>query len=105
MARQDLAVAKESIDHRYQSQTGSELGTNKYAGHVYSFSGHQMMVVDYLNPNLIYLGYADIGSATSNAVWLIKRVSIVSSVATFEFADGDDSFDNIWDNRAALSYV
>lgn len=51
-----------------------------------------------------YVGEAAIGSATSGALWRIKRITIVSADAAIEWADGDGSFDNIWDNRAALSY-
>lgn len=54
---------------------------------------------------ILYVGNAAQGSASSAAVWQIKRFTIVSPLGvTKEFADGDTLFDNIYDNREALSY-
>ena len=52
-----------------------------------------------------YLGEADEGSATSGAVWRIKKLTFGpgNDVVT-EWADGNSNFDNIWDNRVSLSY-
>lgn len=47
-------------------------------------------------------------NAPNEAVWCIKRVSITQSgnIQTIveEFADGDMKYDNIWANRASLTY-
>lgn len=53
-----------------------------------------------------YLGWAEVGSLTSNPVWKILRIQYDASgnPTTKMFADGDVEFDNIWDNRAGLSY-
>jgi hypothetical protein len=62
-------------------------------------------VVDLANQaTVIYIGWATEGTATSTAEWRIKRISIASDVYTIEWADGNYSFDNEWDNRATLSY-
>lgn len=50
-----------------------------------------------------YIGHAAPGSATSSAVWRVKRLT--NADATVVWADGNGSFDNIWDNRASLSYA
>ena len=57
---------------------------------------------DSANP-ILYLGAAEPGSATASAVWRIQRFDVTSGV-TSTFADGNDNFDNVWNNRAALSY-
>lgn len=49
-----------------------------------------------------YIGEAAPGSATSAAVWRIQRITNADS--TIEWADGDGDFNNVWDNRASLSY-
>lgn len=56
--------------------------------------------------NTIYFGFVAIGSvgSTSSAIWRILRMVDSSGVLTFAFADGDTNFDNIWNNRASLSY-
>lgn len=57
------------------------------------------------DPTIIYVAAAPLGSATSAAVWQIKRFTITSPLAVVkEFADGDTLFDNIYDNREALAY-
>lgn len=61
--------------------------------------------VDFISDNLLYKGEAVPGSATSDAVWRIRRVTIGSdNDVTEEWANGSDAFTNIWDNRASLSY-
>ncbi len=50
-----------------------------------------------------YVGEASTGSATSGASWRIKRVDSTTGTV-IQWADGNSNFDNIWDNRASLSY-
>lgn len=53
-----------------------------------------------------YLGYAAPGSATSSAVWAIKKITYDGSnnATDIQWAGGAASFVNIWDNRAGYSY-
>lgn len=51
-----------------------------------------------------YYGWALPGTATSAASWRIARWTI-ANVQELLWADGDTDFDNIWDNRASLSYT
>lgn len=51
-----------------------------------------------------YLGEAVAGTATSAASWRIKRITDTAGDIAQEWADGDINFNNIWNNRAALSY-
>ena len=53
--------------------------------------------------NISYIGIAPIGSATSAAVWQIKELDETTG-AVITWCDGNDSFDNIWDNREGLTY-
>ena len=58
--------------------------------------------VDSLNA---YLGNSAVGSATSAAVWAIQKLVFTSGGSvTITWADGDSLFNNIWDNRASLTY-
>ena len=50
-----------------------------------------------------YIGYAPIGSSVSSAVWRIKRTDETSGL-TVLFADGNDSFDNVWNDYATITY-
>lgn len=58
---------------------------------------------DSTTANTVYIGKATIGSATSSAVWQIKKVDTTTGADT-TWADGNDNFDNNWDNRASLTY-
>lgn len=51
---------------------------------------------------VLYVCEAPAGSATASAVWRIKRVDVSTGITTW--ADGNTNFDNVADNRAALSY-
>lgn len=54
--------------------------------------------------SVIYIGTAPMNTANSAALWSIKRLSISGGAITIEWADGNDLNDNVWDNRASLSY-
>ena len=60
--------------------------------------------VDLSDSSTWYKGWADVGTATSAASWRIQRITISSGTYSFDWADGDAEFDNVWDNRASLSY-
>lgn len=49
--------------------------------------------------DVIYVGVATSGSATSSAVWQIKKIDM-SGDLIITLADGNEEFDNVWDNRA-----
>lgn len=56
-------------------------------------------------PTVHYRGDALPGTATSAAAWRITRLTEQSDGdMEIVYADGNDSFDNIWDNRLSLSY-
>lgn len=51
-----------------------------------------------------YSGKAAPGQGTSEPVWQIARFNASGNPFTYEWADGDNKFDNVWDNRTSLSY-
>ncbi len=50
----------------------------------------------------LYVGKAAMGAATSAASWQIARITQTDT--TMLWCDGDGNFNNVWDNRASLSY-
>lgn len=57
------------------------------------------------NDNPQYVGVAPQNASTASATWKIFRITYSGSNATvIEWADGDRKSDNIWNNRASLSY-
>ena len=56
--------------------------------------------------NLIYFGRAEKGALQSAAVWAINRLDydVNDNLISILWADGNGSFDNVWNNRTVLSY-
>ena len=58
-------------------------------------------IIDTSNDPVTYIGDAPPGTATSAVGWRILRIdTTTSSNQTFQYADGDALFDNVWDDRA-----
>ncbi len=64
----------------------------------------EIVRIDQADATTTYFGWAAAGQAENDSVWKIKRLSISGNVTSINFADGDVAYDNIWDNRAALTY-
>lgn len=64
----------------------------------------QIMRVDAVSSTVIYIGYARLGSLTSQAVWQIQKVEITGTEVAVLWADGDNAYNNIWDNRGSITY-
>ena len=56
------------------------------------------------NNNIVYKGYANPGALTTAAVWAITKITNTKGVLSYQWADGNKNFDNIWDNRKTLVY-
>lgn len=98
-----------SDDHPQYYNTSRGDGRWALLGHTHSIDDITMtqlaIELDVVSSTVTYLGEANPGTATSAASWRIKKlVSDPSGDLTITFADGNSSFDNIWDNRASLSY-
>lgn len=60
---------------------------------------------DAATPTLAYLGKAQVGAATSAAAWQIQYLAFgADGDVTVTWADGDAAFNNVWDDRASLTY-
>lgn len=61
-------------------------------------------IIDEASGTVTYVGRAVGGTATSAASWQVSKYTLTGAVLAQTTADGDFLFNNIWDNRAALSY-
>lgn len=59
---------------------------------------------DNAGSGVYYLGYSGPGVGTDAASWQIQRVTSSGGDVVVEYADGDSLFDNVYDDRAGLSY-
>lgn len=60
--------------------------------------------LDQDDANTLYIGKADPGSVETDAVWQVRRLTVSGAVTSVLWADGDDEFDNVWQDRASLNY-
>ena len=61
--------------------------------------------IDDASSTVTYVGEAAISVSESSAFWRIKRLTTTGTVLDIKWADGNDEFDNVWTDRAGLTYV
>ena len=61
-------------------------------------------MIDDTGANLVYKGYAAVGTLENQPLWAIERVRIENGVEVHAWADGDRNFDNVWIDREAATY-
>lgn len=62
------------------------------------------MKVDQVDASTTYIGESAITIATSSPFWRIRKISVSGTVSSILWADGDENFDNVWDDRTSLLY-
>jgi len=99
---QKLGLGKpSSTDYEEHSAVG-DLSTGRRFKAIQSVP--DKLIIDELVSGTTYIGNTKPGTATSAALWRIRRITKASSVLTIEFAEGADTFTNIWDSRTSLNY-
>lgn len=90
---------------------GENIEAKRVAGYVWNGTGWERSTggkpvlrtkVDTASSTVTYVGKAAPGSATSSAVWQIKKIDTSSGVDIKWAASG--LFTQVWDNRAGLTY-
>jgi hypothetical protein len=59
---------------------------------------------DESQPYIIYKGYAAPNAYPKDAVWAIQKITRINDEIIYEWADGNDFYDNVWDNRFVVQY-
>jgi hypothetical protein len=75
-------------------------------GNLINVDPRQTITMEYdTNNNPIYIGKAAMGTDKDEALWRIQKLTYSGTNLTdVQWADGDDSFNNVWDDRASYSY-
>lgn len=68
-----------------------------------SVVSYDLLLDNTTTSDITYIWEASIWTATSAGSWRIKRLNETSWL-NVGWADSNTNFDNIWDNRASLSY-
>ena len=61
--------------------------------------------LDEASSTVTYIGESAPGVAESAAAWRIKRMTTSGSVLKIDWADGNENYDNVWTDRASLTYL
>jgi hypothetical protein len=61
--------------------------------------------LDEVSDTLFYVGKAVVGSVDANAVWQIVRYTQTGVILKSEYANGAEAFNQIWNDRATLTYL
>lgn len=108
--RTEQEIANKSFDEQYGIETVAPLG---YRSDLDAFApininpdgtlGRNLALKVVTSGTTTYVGQAAIGSASSAAVWQVMKVDS-SSGTSITWANGNDSFNNVWNNYASLTY-
>lgn len=105
-----------AAEHIGPQQTGDNIEAKRVAGYVWDPSTSTWVrdqgdsptmavrIDDATTADVTYIGKAPIGTATSAAAWQISKLATSSGLIK-TWADGDASYNNVWDDRSSLTYV
>lgn len=62
------------------------------------------VIVDDSALPITYVGKAPPGCPTSSPLWQIMKIDETTGLVK-SWADGNGNFDNVWDDRASLTYI
>jgi hypothetical protein len=62
------------------------------------------LLFDEASTTVSYVGEAATASSSAASVWRIRKIETLPTVSV-KYADGNTHFDNVWDNRASLTYI
>ena len=84
--------------------TGQPLSIDDNGGSLTVDSDPLALQLDEADATTTYVGEATPGSTAASAAWRIKRIVDTAGDLAITWADGNAAFDNVWSNRASLSY-
>jgi hypothetical protein len=93
-------MQSEIKSREYDKFREADNGKSKVAVNLESDSSG--LIVDTVSSTLIYIGEGTFGALTSEPKWLIKKIDLSSGVV-IKAASKD--FNQVWDDRASLTYV
>lgn len=90
--------------NKYGDVTASTIGTKRGLDVIAAGSSGFATRIDDAGSGVTYVGKAVPGTATATAAWQVQKILEATGDTTITWADGNDSFDNVWNDRASLSY-
>ena len=71
---------------------------------VFSLDNIYTLRIDEASSTVIYVGEAPLNSTEGASVWRIRKIESLGPQIIIKWADGNQSFDNIWTNHTSLTY-
>ena len=68
-------------------------------------SPKRLTAIDEVSTNLTYIGFAKLGTLDSSSHWQIFRIQKTGTQTYIQYANGNDEFSNVWNDRATLTYT
>lgn len=114
MAKGNVVPTLVAAEHIGPDDTGDNIEAKRVANYVWDGSNwgrmtqpgeaasYESFVDTTTDTNLVYLGKATPGTATSSASWQIKRYN--KSAGHMSFADDVTTFTKTWDDRVSYTY-
>lgn len=65
----------------------------------------EALVYEEAGGGITYVGTAATGASLSAPVWRIKQLLTIPGGIRILWADGNSEFDNVWADRASLTYI
>lgn len=85
---------------------GTIATVNNIEGGTVDSPKYQLRMDSTTTTNITYVGEANVGSATSDACWRIKKIDeTTSDVLIITWAGTTTAFTQVWDNRSSLGYA
>ena len=79
---------------------------DRESGNLKTESGPGTLITDVVSSSIMYIGKAACGASTSQAVWqILKLTTDTNGGITVSYANGNSLYNNIWVNRASLTYT
>lgn len=78
--------------------------TNPDGSDIGEESDYAVRIDDVTTAGSVYIGKALVGTTNSEGTWQIAKLDTSSGLVK-TWADGDASFNNVWDDRATLNYI
>lgn len=91
------------------AEHGRAGGVSTGQGFKFTAKVEETSLIDKASATVTYIGWASPGSDTTpgkaDARWKIKKIDTTTETdQSIVWCDGNTNYDNVWDNRASLSY-
>lgn len=90
--------------HTMSASVPVVIASNQTSIPVSSNDSSYILNMDSSTVGTTYYGWAANGSSNASAVWKIWKMTDSAGIVNLRKADGNDNYDNVWNNRTSLTF-